>query len=456
MKAAERAGAHLRTTINDLKRRPEDAAKDLGISLEEMNALLTGEKAVSAALLSRAAKVWGCVNERDLLLIEDDAPEGVKIMTAEESARSSRVMDRAGKPYYEYRDTAMTRVAWFRPEWILELCEVEDDSPDNPAVQWNRGHLMHQFTYFIGPVNYYYLAPDGSRRVFVTNTGDSVYGTPFYPHTFTTRKNARGEKGLILALTYGDKLCGDALQELSALGPGAASDFQLDFSSREKAFASLLNQQIAMLSLTDAELLSRGGFEAAELAAWREGERLPSHDKLAALAAALGACVKDLLPPDVIEDKVKPLKHADARKWPYPSAAEPRYLLVELASTRHLPFSKALEINIQGGSSAAADFKLPLHQYFYNVGEADVELAWTANGGKRTATIRPGDSFYMKPFIPHSFSGRGKLLSLRIGGRINGGPRQEYSLYHPKQAHRAVQEHLQWFDPKDGKAKASA
>src|SRR4051812_2462927 len=101
MNDAERAGAHLRTTINDLKRRPEDAAKDLGISLEEMNALLAGEKLLSGALLSRAAKVWPCVNERDLLLIEDDAPDGVKIMRSRQSAASSRVMDRAGKPYYE-------------------------------------------------------------------------------------------------------------------------------------------------------------------------------------------------------------------------------------------------------------------------------------------------------------------------------------------------------------------
>lgn len=454
MNAAERAGAHLRTTINDLKRRPEDAAKDLGISLEEMNALLAGEKPLSSALLSRAAKAWPCVNERDLLLIGDDAPDGVKIMRARESSESSRVMDRAGKPYYEYRDTAMTSVAWFRPEWILELCEVEDDSPGNPAVQWNRGHLMHQFTYFIGPVNYYYLGPDGRRRVFVTNTGDSVYGTPFYPHTFTTRKNPRGEKGLILALTYGDKLCGDSLQELSALGPALAENFQLDFSSREKAFAGLLNQQIDMLSLSDDELLARCGSDANELAAWRKGERIPSHEQLEALASALGANVKDILPPDVMEEKVKPLKHADARKWLYPSKEKPRYEIVELASTRHLPYSKALELTVLGDPGQGPDLKLPLHQYFYNVGLSPVELKWESGAAKHAELIQPGDSFYMKPFIAHSFAGKGKLLSLRIGGRINGEPRQEYSLYHPKQAHRAVKETLQWFDPKDAKAKA--
>ena len=66
-------------------------------------------------------------------------------------------MHRGGKPYYEYRDTAMSSVGPFRPEWIEELCVVDDNEPNNKQVQWNNGHFMHQFTYFIGEVNFYYL-----------------------------------------------------------------------------------------------------------------------------------------------------------------------------------------------------------------------------------------------------------------------------------------------------------
>ena len=77
-------------------------------------------------------------------------------MTAEDSEKSKRIMHRAGKPYYEYRDTAMSKVAPFRPEWIMELCSVNDNDPENSKVlQWNNGHFMHQFTYFIGNVNFY-------------------------------------------------------------------------------------------------------------------------------------------------------------------------------------------------------------------------------------------------------------------------------------------------------------
>ena len=96
-------------------------------------------------------------------------------------------MERAGKPYYEYRDTAMSRLASFRPEWIKELCEVTDDDPANPEIQWNNGHFLHQFTYFIGDVNFYYYE-GREKRVACMGTGDTMYITPFIPHSFATHR----------------------------------------------------------------------------------------------------------------------------------------------------------------------------------------------------------------------------------------------------------------------------
>ena len=173
--------------LNDLKRRPVDAAKELNVSLEEIMNIINGRKEISSEIIIRATKVWP-VNLRDFYLIKDDCPSGVKIMRAEESAKSSRVMERGGSPYYEYRDTAMSSITLFRPEWIEELCVVNDNDPDNPAVQWNNGHFMHQFTYFIGDVNYYYRGSDGRKKVAIMNTGDSVYGTPFRPHSLLQEK----------------------------------------------------------------------------------------------------------------------------------------------------------------------------------------------------------------------------------------------------------------------------
>ena len=165
-------------------------------------------------------------------------------------------MERAGKPYYEYRDSAMSSVAPFRPEWIMELCYVNDNDPENTTVQWNNGHFMHQFTYFIGEVNFYYIDNEGRKKIGIMKTGDSMYITPFVPHTFATRNNAQ-KNGLILALTYGEKLTGEVKQELSALSTNLGSQFSLDFSTKKNASASLLKFHRQISSLTIDEVSRR-------------------------------------------------------------------------------------------------------------------------------------------------------------------------------------------------------
>ena len=131
----KRIGSNFLGILNDLKRRPEDAAKELGVSLAEINSVIEGKQELSFDLVSKAIKIWP-VNTRDFFIVRDDCETGIKIMTATESKESSRIMDRAGKPYYEYRDTAMSSVAPFRPEWIMELCVVDDNDPNNKSVQW--------------------------------------------------------------------------------------------------------------------------------------------------------------------------------------------------------------------------------------------------------------------------------------------------------------------------------
>jgi hypothetical protein len=159
-----RLGNNFLGLLNDIKRRPEDAARELGISIDEINAIISGKQKISSELVDIATKIWP-VNDRDFYIISDDCPTGILIMTSEESEKSSRIMERAGKPYYEYRDTAMSKTAPFRPEWILELCTAKDNDPNNLDVQWNNGHFMHQFTYFIGEVNFYFKIQMGKNML---------------------------------------------------------------------------------------------------------------------------------------------------------------------------------------------------------------------------------------------------------------------------------------------------
>ena len=156
----KRSGYNFLSLLNDIKRRPEDAAQELEVSIEEIELIIAGKKNISSKLIEKAVEIWP-VNERDFYIIHDDCPTGILIMKSEDSKRSSRVFNRLNRlkiktPYYEYRDTAMSKIGSYKPEWIKELRIVEDNDPYNPDVIYNNGHFMHQITFFVGPVNFYW------------------------------------------------------------------------------------------------------------------------------------------------------------------------------------------------------------------------------------------------------------------------------------------------------------
>jgi choline kinase/transcriptional regulator with XRE-family HTH domain len=445
-----RSGANFRAILNDLKRRPEDAAAELGVPLPEIEDIIGGKASLPSALVDKAVGTWP-ISPRDFYLLEDDAPTGVRIHRAADSERSSRVMSRAGADYYEYRDTAMSSLSQFRPEWIKELCIVDDDDPENDAVQWNNGHFLHQFTYFVGPVNFYYRGPDGAKQVAVMSTGDSMYISPFVPHSFATRRNDDGELGVILALTYGDKLGGETRQEVSALGAELAEGLALDFSDRRRAFGSLLGFHRDGASLTASELADRSGIDRARIERLEAGGDDLTGDEVERLAAALRVSVRDLALPEVQEDPVLVQSYADGRRWTYPDA-DAAYEIVELTPVRSMPFSKGIEVNVLIDGPAEPDLRAGLHQYLYNVGSEPVTLGWTANGEHQVETLQPDDSAYLKPGVPHAFRGAGgKVLVLRIGGRVTGDGQMELSrilAMGSGNLERVVGETMQWYDPK--------
>ena len=437
-----KSGQNFLGILNDLKRRPDDAATELGISLEEITRIIDGEKILSQEIIEKAVKIWP-LNISDFYIIYDDTPTGVKLMSAEESKMSSRIMNRAGKPYYEYRDTVMSSVAPFRPEWIMELCQVDDNNSENTDAKWNNGHFMHQFTYFIGDVNFYYLDENDKKQVSIMKTGDSMYISPFVPHTFTSRN--KQSNGLILALTYGNKLTGDVKQELSGLSTEAGSQFSLDFSTKEKSSASLLKFHREILSLPINEVSIRTKIPTDTIIDLENAKRLPTQDEIILLARSYNVNSRELMADDKIE-KVVVKPYNECKKWYYPENSK-IYEFVELTSTPSLPFSKAFEINVQNSDSLDYDFKVGLHQFIYNVGENELLLNWEFTGKKYTKLIQPGDSIYIKPFIKHNFRGNGKLVVLRIGGRIPGDSQRELSLIGRRNTKRAINETMQWFDP---------
>ena len=442
-----KSGRNFLGILNDIKRRPEDAAYELNIPLEKIQSILNGEIRLTEEIIDIAVEVWP-VNRRDFYIVEDDCPEGIKIMSAEDSEKSSRIMNRAGKPYYEYRDTAMSKVSPFRPEWIEELCNVTNNDPEHEHVHWNNGHFMHQITYFIGDVNFYYKDDNGVKQTAVMKTGDSMYITPFVPHTFTTREGAK-TNGLILALTYGGKLTGDSQLELSSLS-GLGAEFSLDFSTIESSIGSLLKFHRENSNLSLEEISKRTKIEIDELKAFETGKKNPSFSELKKIAESQTINLRDLLSNDKIEEKVIIKSHDECKSWFYPEDTK-CYELVELASTTALPFSKSFEMNIINQNNPELDLKTGSHQYAYNIGDTQISLNWKLGGNIHTKNLNPGDSLYIKPFIEHNFRGKGKILIHRIGGKVSGDAQRELSIVGKKNAERAISETTQWFDPRGKK-----
>ena len=439
-----KSGQNFLGILNDIKRRPEDAAKELGVSLDEINSVLSGKKELSADIIEKATKIWP-VNVRDFYVIHDDCPQGIKIMRSDESKQSSRIMERAGYPYYEYRDTAMSKTAPFRPEWIMELCSVDDNDPRNKLVQWNNGHFLHQFTYFIGEVNFYYIDSDGEKKVAVMNTGDSMYITPFVSHSFASRNGAK-QPGLILALTYGSKITGDIQQELSTL-LNLGQEFALDFSTVEKSTSALLKYFREISSLSLDEISKRANIPTNKIVEFESGKTTPSNIDLQNLAKALTTNLRDLLPNDKTENKVIVKHHDEGKKWFYPNQTR-AYEFVELANTTTLPYSKSFEIKINNVDNNELDLRAGLHQYVYNIGNNAITINWVLDGQNFSEKIHPNDSLYIKPFVEHNFRGEGKLLVLRIGGKIAGDSQRELSFVGKENTKRAISETIQWFNPK--------
>ena len=89
----KRIGSNFLGILNDIKRRPSDAAKELGISEEDIENIINGEMGLSTEIISKAAKIWP-VNPRDFYIMHDDCPNGLKVMRCEDSIKSSRIMHR--------------------------------------------------------------------------------------------------------------------------------------------------------------------------------------------------------------------------------------------------------------------------------------------------------------------------------------------------------------------------
>tara|TARA_B100001179_G_scaffold96069_1_gene68327 strand:- start:131 stop:1012 length:882 start_codon:yes stop_codon:yes gene_type:complete len=289
------------------------------------------------------------------------------------------------------------------------------------------------------------MSSTGEKKVGLMNTGDSVYITPFVPHTFATRKGA-SKNGLILALTYGNKLTGEVQQELSSVSPILSKEYVLDFSNKNKAFGSLLSFHRHNANITISDLATRAKIPKEKIENFENGLSSPSFEEINKFALALRVNSRELFPNDLIENNVILQKYTEGEKWFFPESTK-SYEFIELSTSSNLPYSKAFEINVLDSNGDKFDLKIGLHQYVYNLGDKDIQLNWIFDGEKYQKILQPNDSAYIKPFVEHNFRGEGKLLVLRVGGKSTGDAQIELSFVGKPNVERAINEMMLWFDP---------
>ena len=222
--------------------------------------------------------------------------------------------------------------------------------------------------------------------------------------------------------------------------------YWLDFSSREKAFGALLNFHRKCASLSFDEITKRTGIDKDKLIQFENGLEIPSYETINTIAKPMNLNSRDLLPPDAVEDKVIVQYYKESPSWYYPESIK-AYKIVELCHSKNLPFSKAFEFSILKNNDNEFDLEVGLHQYIYNVGNENVHLNWRIENSVKHVELNPGDSAYIKPNVPHNFRGGGKLMILRIGGRMAGDAQRELSCLEQNDANRAISETSMWFDP---------
>ncbi len=446
----KRLGARLHGEANDLKRTPEALAADLSWNPDLVLQVLDGRADIEVArsLMMDIANFYP-VSLADIWVEPDDTDQGVKIMSAELSAGSPRIFSRLDSnknstPYYEYRDTAMSSGAPFKPEWIKELRFVENSDPDNPDVAFNSGHLMHQLTFFIGEVNFYWIA-DGKKHCSEMNTGDSCYITPFTPHSFTSRSTSA--PGLIIAITYGGAVR-HALEPLSHLGPEKMEELAGNLHSPKGTFEARLKRLKTGKSLCEGSLgerLKNAGVEEARAAQLARGLGRPTEEEERLLATALGVHVKEIMVTPMESESEVVVRHCwQTSARTFPRTNSPAYRISDMASTPQQPGLCGMDLEIIEGSTEAGIFDHPLHEYIYNYGPHDIFLNWNIDRKER---LRPGDSAYIRPAVSHWLTGDegARAAIARVPGITNSEVFDEYAAFNADGRKRVLGETKKWF-----------
>jgi methylphosphonate synthase len=441
-------GARILSEANDLKRTVESMADDLNIDSKYLQKVIDGNctKVDTFNIINLIEKTYP-VDSSDLLLINDDCQNGILYFSADQSKKTSRIFDRIDKKnkrtqYYEYRDTAMSKLSPFKPEWIKELRIVSDSNPNNPDVAYNNGHFMHQITFFVGPVNFYYII-DGKKFCKEMNTGDSNYITPYIPHSFTNRD--KSQEAYIVAVTFGGNVR-RTQKELYILGVEKIKKYSLDIRNENKAISQLIQQHMNDESLTK-EMIS----DSVNVDNLLNVNRRKTTSEIEEIADILNIDPSDLMIPKYNKKhEVVVHKKSKTKAMNYPSDRNSIYKIYNGSRVNKIPNLKSFDVHVLSTKVKEEElFNTSLHSYIYNYGETDVLMVYINNGEECIQLLKARDSIYVQPFVKYGFQKAldGDLSSVfvvRVSGGVNFCTQKELS--HFIDVERVARENMCWFN----------
>lgn len=431
-------GQRILSEANDLKRTLETVSSDLSINLEKFKDMLAGKLDLAQTMeIAHSFSSKYPVKISDILLDLDESIEGVVFTEHSESVASSRVYSRIDKEglqteYYEYRDTAISKLSPFRPEWIKELRIVSNDDPENPDVAYNNGHLMHQMTTFVGPVNFYWEV-NGQKYCREMNTGDSNFITPFWKHSFTSRDESK--EAYIVAVTFSGDV-GRARNELYALGEERVDKFCFDNRNLNKGVTQVIkqimnNNLLSKENLQDTFNKNQFSIKVEDLldeSVLKKNEWLEQICKLFNLPADIFD-----LPINNPNDEVI-LKFHDPEESYFFDKDLKDYEINQLAQNPRMPECMGSNMRIfSKNESSSSELVSSLHSFIFNYGDSPFEFSWESGKSWKNRIINSGDSIYMNPHIPHKMWRRGEspasLFLFRVPGFLNLKVQKELSSF---------------------------
>ncbi len=417
----------LRQIFNDLKRTSDVAKNELKISTKQLKSYLRKDKSLDIKLVEKICSKWP-IHPQELISSKILFNKPYRFFSNSKSRKSSRTIKRGKINYYEYRDTVITNNAPFKPEWIRQLCLVKNNKPNNKNLKWNKGHLLHQLTYFVGKVNYYYIDKKGNKKVAIMNTGDAMYISPYTPHTFASRdKNLNAH---IIAVTFTGKITNEVQNHLFSFNKKNFKNF-VSF----KSLKDLVNMKLKDNCITYSEF---------EKTINENNLRKKLNSKKIALN--LRKKLREHLDinfnyffPKVLLGNTIIKKDNSCLKYFFPQKNKD-YSIKNIFTFNYLSGLSMFELKaLKTKSKSYLDSSK--HQYIYVLNN---NLIFKYNN--RVLALKEGDSLYIKPFEKFKVCGKnGKALCIRLEGNLSDQIMFELSRINTKDLERVINEKEKWF-----------